>query len=158
MRHHLSRLLVPALALSLGLPAVHADGHRIGVLLKGKTKFWNVVEQGALAAGEKLGAEVIVKAPPTESDVGVQIQMLNALAKQGVEIIVLAPINKETLAKPAAAVVAQGIKIVLLDSPLDGDVASAFIATDHHAAGEAAGRLLATLVTEADQISLFRHS
>ena len=154
----LSRFLIAILAFSLTAAASRADGHKIGVLLKGKTKFWSVVEQGALAAGEKLGVEVIVRMPPTESDVTVQIQLLNALAKQGVEAIVLVPINKETLAKPAAAVAAQGIKIIVVDSPLDGDVASAFIATDHHAAGEIAGRLLATLVTENDQISLFRHS
>lgn len=152
------RVLLTVIPLVLGLPALHAEGHKIGVLLKGKTKFWSVVEQGAIAAGEKLGAEIVVKTPPSESDVGIQIQMLNALAKQGVEAIVLVPINKETLAKPAAAIAAQGIKIIVLDSPLDGDVASTFIATDHHAAGIAAGQLIATLVGENDQVSLFRHS
>lgn len=158
MRPHSLQVLLIVLTLGFGLPALHAEGHKIGVLLKGKTKFWSVVEQGAVAAGEKLGAEIIVKVPPSESDVGIQIQMLNALAKQGVEAIVLVPINKETLAKPVAAVAAQGIKIILLDSPLDGDIASTFIATDHHAAGVAAGQLIATLVGENDQVSLFRHS
>lgn len=152
------RPVVTLLALCLALPAVQAEGHKIGVLLKGKTKFWAVVEQGAIAAGEKLGVDVVVKTPPTESDVSAQILMLNALAKQGMEAIVLVPTNKETLAKPAAALVAQGIKIIILDSPLDGDAASAFIGTNHHAAGEAAGELIKKLVTENDQISLFRHS
>ena len=158
MPNHSIRLLVPFLALSLALPAVQAEAHKIGVLLKGKTKFWSVVEQGAMAAGEKLGVEIVVKTPPTESDVSAQILMLNALAKQGMAAIVLVPINKETLAKPAAALAAQGIKIIVLDSPLDGDIASAFIGTNHRSAGEAAGQLLKTLVTENDQVSLFRHS
>ena len=158
MRPILTRILLTCIALGFGVPAMHAAGHKIGVLLKGQTKFWSVVEQGAMAAGEKLGAEVIVKTPPTESDVSAQILMLNALAKQGVEAIIIVPINKETLAKPAAALAAQGIKIVVLDSPLDGDIASAFIGTNHRIAGEAAGRLLATFVTENDQVSLFRLS
>lgn len=158
MPDHSFRALAFLLALCLTLPAAQAEGQKIGVLLKGKTKFWSVVEQGALAAGEKLGVEVVVKTPPSESDVSAQILMLNALAKQGMEVIVMVPINKETLAKPAAALVAQGIKIIVLDSPLDGDIASAFIGTNHRTAGEAAGELLKTLVTENDQVSLFRHS
>lgn len=148
---------IPFLACLALTGSAYADVPKIGVLLKGKTKFWSAVEQGALSAGEKLGAEVIVKMPPTENDVSIQIQLLNGLAKQGVTAIVLAPVNKETLAKPAAALAAQGIKIVVIDSPLDGDAASAFISTDHRAAGAAAGELLKTLVTEADHVSLFRH-
>ncbi len=151
------RFLLIAVALSLGPASLHAAGHKIGLLLKGKTKFWSACEQGVMAEGEKLGVEVIVKTPPTESDISIQIQLLNALAKQGVEAIILAPINKETLAKPTAAIAAQGIKIILVDSPLDGDIASTLISTNHHSAGEAAGKLLASFVTEADQVSLFRH-
>ena len=157
MRQPLVRFLLPALALCVGASPALA-GHKIGVLLKGRTKFWNVVEQGAMAAGQKLGAEVIVKAPPTESDVAAQILMLNALAAQGVEAIVLAAGNKETLAQPAAALAARGIRIIAIDSALDGQAGSVFVGTNHRAAGEAAGRLLAGLIGESDQLSLFRHA
>ena len=152
------RLLLIAAVLTLGLPSGVAAGHKIGVLLKGRTKFWSVVEQGAQAAGAKLGAEVIVKAPPNESDIAIQIQMLNALAAQGVEAIVIAPGNKDTLAQPAAALAAKGIKIIVIDSPLDGNIGSAFVGTNHHSAGEAAGRLLAGLVGESDEVAIFRHA
>ena len=158
MRPKIIPALFTAIALTIGLTVAHAEGHKIGVLLKGQTPFWRAMEQGALAAGQKLGVEVIVKTPLTESDVSAQILLLNVLAKQGVEAIVLVPINKETLAKPAAILAAQGIKIIVVDSPLDGNSVSAFIGTNHHTAGEAAGELLKTLVTENDQISLFRHS
>jgi len=57
---------------------------------------------------------------------------------------------------PVAAVAARGIKIVVIDSPLNGDSASVFIGPDHRAAGEAAGKLLAGLVGPGDQISVFR--
>ena len=157
MRHHTTRFLLLALVMSLGVSPAFAAGHKIGVLLKGRTKFWSVVEQGALTAGEKLGAEVIVKTPPTESDIAVQILMLNALAASGVEAIVIAPGHKVTLAQPVAALAAKGIKFIVIDSPLAGNVSSAFIGTNHRAAGETAGRLLAGLVKESDEVSLFRH-
>jgi len=157
MRHHIPRFLLLALILSLGVSPVYAAGHKIGVLLKGRTKFWSVVEQGALAAGEKLGAEVIVKTPLTESDIAVQILMLNALAASGVEAIVIAPSHKVTLAQPVAALAAKGIKIVVIDSPLAGNISNVFIGTNHRQAGEAAGQLVASLVTESDPVSIFRH-
>jgi ribose transport system substrate-binding protein len=153
------RLLASALTLLLGLPVSGlAEGHKIGVLLKGRTKFWNVVEQGALAAGAQLGAEVIVKAPPAETDIAVQILMLNALGASGVEAIVLAPAHKSSLAQAAAALAAKGIKIVIIDSPLEGKVAGAFVGTNHRAAGEAAGALLAGLVGDDAEIGFFRHA
>ena len=81
----------------------HPAGPKIGVLLKGKSDFWASVEKGAREAGDKLGAELIVKMPLSESDVAVQIRMLNAFAGQGIDALVIAPGNKDSLAGPVAA-------------------------------------------------------
>lgn len=116
------------------------------------------MEQGALEAGQKGGADVVVKAPMTESDVAVQVQLFNAMAAQGFAAIVIAPANKDTLAGPVGAAAAKGIKIVVLESPLAGDGARVFVGTDHAAAGEAAGKLLASLVSDADEVSFLNHS
>lgn len=139
------------------LPAFAANP-KIGVLLKGRAKFWQVIDQTAVATGAQLGAEVIVKAPMSESDVAVQIQVLNGLAAAGAQAIVIAPTNKDALAEPCAALAAKGIKIVVIDSPLAGHAGATFIGTDHRAAGEAAGKLLASLVGDADEITLLRHA
>lgn len=130
---------------------------KIGVLLKGRTPFWAVVEKSALEAGQQLGVEVVVKAPLTESDVSVQIQLLNALVAQGANVIVIAPINKEALTGPIAAIAQKGVKVVVIDTQLTGNAAPVFVGTDQEAAGEAAGRLLATLVGDADEVGLFKH-
>lgn len=148
------------LLLTLGclFVAVPASEHKIGVLLKGRTSFWSAVEQGATEAGAAHGVEVIVKFPPSESDIGAQIHLLDALAAQGVECILLAPANAESLAKPVEALAARGIRIILLDSPLNSEVGSSFIGIDHKAAGTAAGNLLAGLIKDTDQICIFRHA
>ena len=44
-----------------------------------------------------------MKAPLTEADVSVQIQLLNAMAGQGFSALVIAPTNKDALAAPVAA-------------------------------------------------------
>ena len=146
------------LALLLLTPALGSAGPKIGVLLKGRSAFWSAVEKGAVENGQKLGAEVIVKAPLAESDVSVQIQLLSALAAQGIEALVIAPCSQTALAAPVAALAVKGVKVVVIDSALDGPGATVFVATDHRAAGEAAGKLLATLVSETDEVSFLKHS
>lgn len=157
MRFALVRRLAAVVAFGIVAPALFA-GPKIGVLLKGRSPFWSAMEKGTIDAAAKLGAEVIVKSPISESDVSVQIQLLNALAAQGIEALVIAPCSKEALAGPVAALAAKGVKVVVIDSPLDGKAGSVFVATDHQAAGAAAGKLLASLVGEADEVSILRHS
>ena len=157
MKSALSRPLALALCL-LGLAPALPAAPKIGVLLKGRSDFWSAVEKGATAAGAQLGADVVVKAPLNEIDVAVQIRLLEALSAQGIQALVIAPCNQDTLAGPVAALAAKGIKIVVIDSPLATSVAAPFVGTDQHAAGEIAGRLVASLIGENDEVSVLKHS
>jgi ribose transport system substrate-binding protein len=155
----LVRPSLPLLALAaLAVAPSVAAAPRIGVLLKGRGGFWTPVERGALAAGQKLGADVVVKAPIDENDVAVQIRLLAALGAQGIQALVVAPANAQTLAGPVAALAARGVKIVVIDSPLDGTAPGPFVGTDQLAAGAAAGRLLASLLGENGEVSVLKHS
>jgi ribose transport system substrate-binding protein len=145
-------LFVLACAGFAGLPTAQG-ADKIGVLLKGRSAFWTSMEKGAIDAARKSGAEVVVKAPPSEGDVSVQIQLLNAMAAQGFSAIVISPANKDALSAPVAALAARGVKVVVLESPLAGEAGKIFVGTDHQMAGEAAGSLLATLVGDADEVS-----
>lgn len=130
---------------------------KVGVLFKGRSDFWSAMEKGAVAEGKRLGAEVIVKSPLAESDISVQIQLLNALVGQGIQALVIAPSSKDALAAPVAAAAAKGVKIVIIDSPLEGSSA-VFVATNNTDAGTAAGKLLASLISESDEVSFLKHS
>lgn len=145
------------LALSLALIGSAYAGPAVGVLLKGRSKFWSAVEQGALEAARQQGIETVVKTPLNESDISVQIQLLNAMVNQGIQALVVAPSSKDALAGPVAAAIAKGVKVVVLDSPISGPM-PVFVATDHEKAGAAAGKLLAQLVTEDDEVTILKHS
>lgn len=151
------RPLLLAFVAIVSAAAVQA-GPVIGVLLKGKSDFWSAVGKGATAAGEKVGAQVIVKAPPAETDVAVQIALLNALANQGIQALVIAPTSPDALSGPVKALAAKGVKVIVIDSPLNGNVGASFVGTDQKAAGEAAGQLMAGLVTDKDQVAFLRHN
>jgi ribose transport system substrate-binding protein len=157
MKSAFQRFGAAMLCLAWLVPALPA-APKIGVLLKGRSDFWSAVQKGAVDAGAKLGAEVIVKAPLNETDVAVQIHLLEVLGNQGVQAIVIAPTNEDTLAAPVAALAAKGIKVVVIDSPLSGGNRGVFVGTNQRAAGEAAGRLLAGMIGDNDEVSFLKHS
>jgi ribose transport system substrate-binding protein len=149
---------IAVVGFALALPTFAVAAPKIGVLLKGRTPFWASMEKGALDAGAKLGVEVVVKSAPTEGDVGVQVQLLNAMAAQGFDALVIVPANQDALAAPVAAIAAKGTKIVVLESPLSSKSSPVFVGTDHGKAGEAAGQLVASLVADADEVSFLNSS
>jgi ribose transport system substrate-binding protein len=143
-------------ALVIATQAVAAP--KVGVLLKSRNAFWTAAEGGALAAGEALGAEIVVKAPPNEFEIAIQIQLLNALVAQEVQAIVIAPCSKDLLVEPVSAAIAKGVKVVVFDTTLAKDVAPVFVGTDQREAGRLAGALLASFVADGDEVGLFKHS
>ncbi|HEX2855598.1 MAG TPA: substrate-binding domain-containing protein [Opitutaceae bacterium] len=159
MRQSFRRFVLAALLVSASSLAAAAEAApKVGLLLKGRSAFWTEVEKGAKDAAAKAGVELSIKAPMAETDIGVQVQMLNALAAQGAEAIIIAPSSKEALAVPLASLAVKGVKIVVIDTPIANKTASTFVGTDQHAAGAAAGRLLATLVDDAQEVALLRHT
>src|ERR1044072_6453055 len=93
LANHGPRWLRVAAAVAL-LPGGLCAGPKIGVLLKGRSPFWGNMEKGALDASAQHGAEIVVKSPPSESDVSLQIQLLNGMATQGLAAVVIVPTNK----------------------------------------------------------------
>jgi ribose transport system substrate-binding protein len=150
------RSIIAAAALLAAVSSPLNAATTIGVVLKGRSAFWSAMEKGVMDAARKEGAEAVVKSPLNESDIAVQIQLVNALTAQGVQALVLAPNSKDALVAPVAAAQAKGIKIVVVDSALNAD--QVFVGTNHTDAGTAAGKLLATLVAETDEVSFLKHS
>lgn len=154
-----SRALILASALLIAPALFAAD--KVGLLLKARgdgQNFWGAMEKGAVDAAQKGNAELVVKAAPNETDIAVQIRLLNALVEQGAQAIVIAPASREALALPVSAAAKRGIHVVVVDTPLPGNSTKCFVGTDHEAAGKAAGELVASLIGDTDEISLFKHS
>ena len=59
--------------------------------------FWAAVEAGAMEKGKELGVDVVVLAPPAESDVQAQITQIEDLIAKGVAGIALAPTDPNAL-------------------------------------------------------------
>lgn len=115
----MKKLLMTGIALA-ALAAMTGSASAAFVLgMKGPgagNPFWAAVEAGAKAKGAELGVEVIVVAPPAESDVQAQITQIEDLIAQGVEGIALAPTDPNALAPVVDAAKAAGIPVVFVDT------------------------------------------
>jgi ribose transport system substrate-binding protein len=125
---------------------------RIAVVPKGTThEFWRTIHAGALKAREDLAArgvhvELTWKGPLREDDREQQVQVVESFASQGMDGIVLAPLDAKALVRPVEEAKRLGTPTVVMDSALDSDQIVSFVATDNVKSGgmgaDALGRAL----------------
>ncbi|MEP7001603.1 MAG: substrate-binding domain-containing protein, partial [bacterium] len=124
----------------------------IAVVPKGTShEFWKSIHAGAIQAAQELTTggdtvKVIWKGPLREDDREQQIQVVEGFTTQGVQGIVLAPLDRRALVRPVEEAKAAGVPTVIIDSGLESDAMVSFIATDNYKGGTlAADRLGQTM-------------
>jgi ribose transport system substrate-binding protein len=121
----------------------------------GGNPFWAAVEKGAVEAGQALGVQVTVLAPPTESDVPAQIaQIEDALAK-GVDGIALAPTDPAALAPVVQKALDQGVKVVFIDTKGQNEGVT-FIGTNNEAGAKLAGDYMCQNLKSGDKVAILQ--
>src|SRR3712207_1434962 len=168
----LNRLVKTATVLALicaagcGRPAGGPPGAKdltVAVIPKGiGTEFWKSVHAGSLAAARELSAqggrvEVIWKGPLREDDREQQIQVVEGFISQGVNGLVLAPLDDRALARPVEEAAGAGVPTVIIDSALQSNSAVSFVATDNGEGGRLAARRLGELLKGRGKVLLLRY-
>jgi ribose transport system substrate-binding protein len=135
-----------------GAPPAEGTALRIAVIPKGSThEFWKSIHAGAMKARGELAAEgveveVLWKGPLREDDREQQIQVVEGFISQGVDGIVLAPLDSQALVRPVEEARRAGIPTVVIDSALATDAIASFVATDNVRGGELAAQELGRLL------------
>ena len=114
----MNKLLLAGVALAtMTAVSYAADTYVVGMKGPGAgNPFWAAVEKGAKDKGAELGVDVVVVAPPAESDVQAQITQIEDLIAQKVSGIALAPTDPNALAPVVDAAKAAGIPVVFVDT------------------------------------------
>ncbi len=97
--------------------------------------FWQSVYDGASAAADIYGIELILETPSAEDNYQEQIDMLAQLQQTDTDAIVLAASDYVLLADPVQEVIDSGIPVVIVDSDVDNDNTVAYVGTDNEALG-----------------------
>lgn len=129
---------------------------RIAVLLKDRDLFWSAAQVGADEAGKAAGVELVIKAPTRPNSLGQQLTMLNALAKEPFDALVIAPLTSDDFREPLKPFLARGAKIVALDTDLPQDIPHVYLGYNQVAMAEAAARYFITLLQPGEKAALLR--
>ena len=136
---------------------------RIAVVPKGTThEFWRTIHAGAVKAKEDLAAkgvhvELTWKGPLREDDREQQVQVVESFASQGMDGIVLAPLDAKALVRPVEEAKRLGTPTVVMDSALDSDAIVSFVATDNVAGGGLGADALGRAMKGKGKVLLLRY-
>lgn len=149
-------VLLAGVAIAAMTVSAHAQTFVLGMKGPGAgNPFWAAVEAGARDAGTEHGVEVIVVAPPQESDVQAQITQIEDLIAQGVDGIALAPTDPNALAPVVDAAIAQGIAVVFVDTQGINEGVS-FIGTNNEVGAALAAEFICDNIEEGSDVAILQ--
>lgn len=157
-------LLCAAVAAGCGQAASERGTLRIAVVPKGSThEHWTRVHTGAQKAAAELRAagvpvEVIWKAPLREDDREQQVQVVEGFISQGIDGLVLAPLDSRALQRPVEEAARAGIPTVIFDSALaDGAPTVSYVSTDNERGGRLAAQRMGELLGGRGRVLMLRY-
>lgn len=146
-----------------GSPTAGGKKMTIAVVPKGTThEFWKSIHAGAIKAARELSAqgtevEVIWKGPLREDDREQQIQVVEGFISQGVNGLVLAPLDNRALVRPVEEAQRAGLPTVIIDSGLESSNIVSFVATDNRKGGRLAADRLGEVMGGKGKALLLRY-
>ncbi len=124
-----------------------AEGEKIALITMDQIdQHWVTLNEGAQKAAEELGVTVTFMAPNTKDD-ALQIEQVNNAVAGGYQAIIVAANGPDAISSALNEAIAQGVKIVYVDSPANV-AAEATFSTDNKAAGKTAGETMLAALTE----------
>ncbi|RLW69432.1 MAG: LacI family transcriptional regulator [spirochete symbiont of Stewartia floridana] len=118
----------------------------IAVVSKGEQHdFWQNVKRGSMDAATEYEVEVTFEGPPSESDVQIQVEMLNNAISKAPVAIALAALNTTSVIDQLTELQGKGIPVVGFDSGVPeappGSIAANASTNNYEAAGIAAKKM-----------------
>lgn len=144
--------------IALGILSAAAQAETYVVSMKGPAAgnpYWAAFEEGAKAKGKELGVDVVVVAPPSETDVQAQINQIEDLIAQKVAGIALAPTDPNALAPVVDAAKAAGINVVFVDGA-GTNAGVPFIGTNNLEGGKLAGQFICGKIPAGSEVAILQ--
>ena len=155
MKNWLSLLLV-CIVFSM-CPAYARDLNVVFIPKSRDQDFWVFMRQGVdRAVQEESQVSLTWRGPAHNDDIDSQIQILNIYSRPEVDAIIIAANDRARLVEPVKQAAALGIKVIAVDSGLDGNAHLNFVTTDNYAAGRLAAERLSALLNKQGSVAVLR--
>ena len=152
----MKKFLLAGAALAVLSTAAFADTYVLGMKGPGAgNPFWAAVEAGAMEKGKELGVDVVVLAPPAESDVQAQITQIEDQITKGASGIALAPTDPNALAPVVDAAKAKGIPVVFVDTKGINDGVT-FIGTNNEVGAKLAADFICSKIAKGSNVAILQ--
>lgn len=119
--------------------------------------FWTSLIAGARLGAEEFGIELQVVGSHSEEDIDGQNQRIEDSIKKKPDVMIVAPCSYSETSEALQKVVDSGIKLVLIDSVIDREIAQSVVATDNYEAGKQLGEFTQSLLTAHTEIGIVAH-
>jgi ribose transport system substrate-binding protein len=149
-------LLLGYIVLSIA-PAFARDLNVVFIPKSRDQDFWTFMRQGVERAIREDGhVNLTWRGPAHNDDVDSQIDILRIYSKPEVDAIIIAATDRSRLVEPVKQAAALGIKVVAVDSSLDGNGHVNFITTNNVAAGKLAAERMSELLNGQGAVAVLR--
>jgi ribose transport system substrate-binding protein len=138
--------------------AFAANAETVLVSMKGPgagNPFWAAVEAGAQEKAKELGVDLVVLAPPEESDVQSQISQVEDQLAKNIDAIAIAPTDPNALAPIVDKAKAAGVGVVFIDTKGINEGVT-FIGTNNEAGAALAADFICKNVEKGSDVAILQ--
>ena len=153
----MKRVLLAATGLFVTM-AFAANAETVLVSMKGPgagNPFWAAVEAGAQEKAKELGVDLVVLAPPEESDVQSQISQVEDQLAKNIDAIAIAPTDPNALAPIVDKAKAAGVGVVFIDTKGINDGVT-FIGTNNEAGAALAADFICKSIEKGSDVAILQ--
>ncbi|GAK49428.1 periplasmic binding protein/LacI transcriptional regulator [Candidatus Moduliflexus flocculans] len=153
---------IGSLMLLIGMVAwggiARAENVNIVVIPKGSDHvFWDFIRAGVDQAVKEIGnINLTWRGPAYNDDTPSQIKIVELYTKPEINAMIIVPTDKQALVEPIKKATELGIKVIVIDSGLDGHYHLSFIGTNNLEGGVLAAKRLAALINEQGKVMVLR--
>lgn len=121
--------------------------------------FWTSLIEGATTAAEEYGVELEVMAPSSETDYEGQNAYLEQILEntKKPDALLISPVSYTQSTELLHKIKDQGIRLVMIDSSIDDDIADIIVSTDNLEAGKKLGAFAAQFLNDGEQVAVIGH-
>lgn len=129
----------------------------IAKIMDQKSDFWTQIYAGMEMAAKEFDVALTIVGPEKEDDCEKQNELIYWAIGQKPQAIVLSPCSYTETTPIAKKITENGIKLILLDSAINEDIAQSLVATDNVMAGAKEGAYMRELLPVDGKIGIIGH-